>query len=176
MALTGHYTATCSTARSGGVATLYLIDAADVTSMTKGSGVTSYATIALATAKHFWTNSFDEDTCEWRENVEGEKGLFTITQEIEWMEAGLSLAQRNHLAELMASSVCGMIAIVKDGTGLYWVIGYDDQNGKARPLKLVTAPKTTAKLFADPAVGTTITLRRTTNELAHNTTASIVIA
>lgn len=175
MALTGAYTTTCTTARSGGVAKLYLIDEADLTSMTKGSGVSSYATITLGTSKVWKAIDFEEDTAHWNQTVEIEKGMAKITNEIEIQLPGLSTAQRDYLEDIIESSRCGMVGIVQDGTGTNWAIGYGDTFGKTRPLKAVSIAGTTAKEFNDPAVGSTLTLRCTTNELAHAVTAAITV-
>lgn len=176
MALTGAYTPTCTTCRSGGMAKLHLIDQADITSMTLGSGVSTYATITLGSGKTWKTFDFEEDTAHWNETVEIERGMAKYTEEIEIFAPGLSTTLRDYLEDMVESSTCGLVGIVEDGCGTKWSIGYTERFGKTRPLKVVSIAKTTAKEFNDPTAGATITLRCTSSEMAHAVTAAIVTA
>jgi len=175
MAITGAYTQTCSDCRSGGMPKLYLIPEADLNSMAKASTGTSYATITLGSGKKWFAIDFEEDTAHWNETVEGERGLYKVTEEIEIFLAGLGVTQRDYLEDLLESSPCGMVGVVQDGCGVNWVVGYTDRFGKTRPLKVVSINTTTAKEFNDPTAGSTVVLRCTSNELAHKTTATIVV-
>lgn len=142
--------------------------------MTKGSGVSSYATITLGSGKVWYQVDYEEDSAHWTETVEGERGLFKVTEEIEIFLPGLSTTSRDYIEDMMESSPCGMIAVVQDGCGVNWVVGYTDRFTNTRPLKVVSVSTTTTKEFNDATAGSTLTLRCTSNELARVATASIV--
>lgn len=162
MALTAGLTRSCASPSTGfgGVKALYLISDEDLTSFTLASGETGeYDTCTLAaTTNQWWEYQFHEDTCEFRENVEGEAGAYTVTQEIEFFVRGLSETNRDALQSLMDESDCGMTALVKDANDIVWVVGYSEEYLKTKPVRLVTDATTTNKVFNEKP-GSTITLK-----------------
>ena len=177
MALTGSYAHTCGTARYGGITKLWVLDQASVVSMTKGSGVTSYSTVTLASGVTGWYKiDFEENTCEWRENLEGERGVYGYTNEIELQIAGLSLAARDFIEKLVNSSPCGLIFIVEDSNGVKWAVGYSDRHGADRPMKVTTANGRTGMVFNEPESGTVITLSNQQAEKCRVVTAAVTEA
>lgn len=172
MAITAGRTRVCVPI-SGGVKTIWLVDAADVTSFTLTA--TAYTAVTMEPTKVFYKFEFDQDTAEFRENTErADNGGSITTQEVEWFFKGLSQADRDSLEEIVDSSTCGMIAIIEDQDGTMWTIGYSEKQLKERPLELASIASLTGKLFSD-AKGSTTILSATTNELARTFTGTVPV-
>lgn len=144
------YTNPCS-GNSGGNVALYLATAADVTSFTLGSGVSSYNTVTMPTGKKFVAFDFEEENCTFRINGEGAKGATKWTHEIEFDMGKLSLEARLAAMDLADNSPCGLIAIIKDANDIMWVVGYDEKDGKNRPLRVATATGDSKTDLLDPS-------------------------
>lgn len=163
MAITSGRTKVCQ-AVSGGVKTIWLADAVNVTSFTLGT--TEYNAVVMELTEVFYKFEFDQDTGEFRENSEqSDNGGIITTQELEFFFKGLSQADRDILEDIIESSTCGIIAIVEDQDGTKWVLGYSEKQLKERPLEVASIASLTGKLFSD-AKGSTTILSATTNELA----------
>lgn len=174
MALTQNLTQSCSAGKAAGIQTLYLIDKDDFTSATLASGSTSdYDTITLTSAKHFWTFEFEQDQAEFSESVEVERDSVKVTHSIEIFLPGVNASNRNAIQEIISSTPCGMIAVVKDNNGVNWLVGYTESQGKNRPVKLLTDETTTAKALGE-ANGSTVTLQSIDTTKAYTTSAVIV--
>lgn len=175
MALTAGLTLACSTARAGGIKTVYFISPADLTSMTYSSGSTSnYGTIALASGKKWYKFEFEEDMAELRETTEGNKGSFIVTQELELFFPAMDATNRAAIQMLYDESACGLIAAVTDSNNLTWILGYNAEFLKERPMRVVSDNTTTNKALNETP-GSTVVLRAIATKKARTTTASIVI-
>lgn len=175
MALTAGLTLACTNARAGGIKTVHFISAADLTSMTYASGSTSnYGTIALASGKKWYAFEFEEDMAEFRETVEGEKGSFIVTQEIELFFPRLDATNSAAIQNLMNESPCGLIGVVTDSNDTKWVVGYNAEFLKERPLRLVSDNSTTNKALNETP-GSTVVLRAIATKKARTTTATITV-
>lgn len=176
MALTAHLTLDCTDGIAAGLKTIYIIDVDDLTSMTLASGSTSeYDTITLLTAKHFWTFDFEEDMAEFRESLEGERGSYKVTHEVEFFVKGLAEAKRDALQELISNSPCGFVVVAKDANDVHWVVGYSEEWLKERPARISGLENTTLKALAE-IPGATVTLQSIDTDLARFTSATMVIA
>lgn len=174
MALASGLTLSCSTGRAGGISELYLISAADLTSMTLSSGSTSnFGTITLGSGKVWYKHEFEEDMAEFRETVEGTKGSYIVTQEIEVYFPAIDATNRLAIQNLMDESRCGVVALVKDSNATVWVVGYSSAFGKERPVRLISDNTTTNKALNETA-GSTIVLQAISRTKACTTTATIV--
>ena len=163
MAITSVRTKVCE-AISGGVKTIYLADAINVTSFTLGT--TEYTDVVMEATEIFYKFDFDQDTAEFRENSErSDNGGAITTQELEFFFKGMSQVDRDHIEDIIESSTCGIIAIIEDQDGTKWVLGYSEKQLKERALEMASVATLTGKLFSD-AKGSTIILNATTNELA----------
>ncbi len=172
MAITTGRTKVC-TAFSGGVKTIWLADAVNVTSFTLGSE--DYASVTMEAAELFYKYEFKQDSAEMRENTEKtDGGGVVVTQEIEFAYEGLSQVDRDSLDDLIESSTCGIIAIIEDQDSVMWVQGYSENQLKERASKVSSIVSTTGKLFSD-AKGSTTILQSITNELARTFTGTVPI-
>jgi hypothetical protein len=150
MASLTKYTNPCS-GNSGGNVKLYLAIAADVTSFTLGSGVSTYNTVTMPTGKKFVDFDFEEENCTFRINGEGAKGATKFTHEIEFAMGKLSNVARTAVMEIVENSPCGIIGIIKDANDQQWVVGYDQKDLKSRPLRMQTATGDTKTDLLDPS-------------------------
>lgn len=127
MSLTA-YTGICKAI--GGVKTLWLADAADVTSMTLGSGVQTYDTITMETAKVFTAFGFDRDQCNFKVTAKTENGAIAYDIAIEVKTRKVSDTLRTAIVEIATLAECGVIAVVQDNNSQYHVFGYNETEGK----------------------------------------------
>ena len=171
MALTTGISLVCQTWTGGGKK-LYLVDKADVTSFTLSGG--QYTAVTMVSGKVFKEYQFWDDSFEWKEsaNRNADSGSTMITDTIECQLQGNSNTNRSGLEEIIASSTCGMIAIVEDNNDTKWVIGYGERSKRA--LKQSTAEGSTGKK-QDDFVGATITLMVETLEKARVFTGSVPV-
>jgi len=73
MTIAAGYTKTCGS-KSSGLKNVWLIDKADVTSMTLGTGLTStYGIITLGSSKKWYEFEFAQDEAELRTAVEAQR-------------------------------------------------------------------------------------------------------
>lgn len=170
MAITTALAQSC-TAFSGGLQKLYLVDKADVTSMTLTGS--QYSAITMVATKVFKEFAFNDDSAERRENeAMADSGSVVVTGEIEFYIKGLTDTNRSAISEIIASSTCGVIAIAVDNQGTKWVHGYNELSKRA--MKLVTAAGTSGKKFGDIS-GTTLTLQNETGELSRVFTGTVPV-
>lgn len=146
MTLTAGLTQPCE-ARSGGLIEVFFANVNDVTSFTFAGGV--YTGVTMVATKVFFKFEFEQDTAERREVGTRENGSSKYAHDVEIFLAKLKTALRDRLQEVMDASACGMIAIVKDANGLFWVVGYSEKFLKERPLKLLSDTTGSGKLLTD---------------------------
>lgn len=133
MSLTA-YTKVCKAV--GGVKTLWLADAADVTSMTLGSGVQTYDTITMESAKVFTAFGFDRDQCNFTVTPVSENGAIKYDVAIEVKTRKVSDTLRTAIVDIATLAECGVIAVIEDRNGQYHVFGYNESEAKSRALML----------------------------------------
>lgn len=171
--LTAGLTKTCS-ARSGGIVSLWLANAADVTSFTLNASTGEYTAVTMASGKVFYKFDFKQDSGQWKDAGKSNNGAFSVEHMIETAWEGHSQTERNRAQDVANASTCGMIAIVLDGNGTKWVIGYNEKFGKERPLKLDTQDVDTGKAFTDPS-GSVVVIKSTDNEYSRTFTGSVPV-
>jgi hypothetical protein len=176
MAITSGISLLCTDGYKAGLKNLWLIDKADLISCTLTSGSTSdYDTITLGTSKKWYEFEFEEDLAELRVTVEGERGSYKVTQEIEFFVKGLSGTKMAAMDQLLDSSPCGMYAVCEDNNSVFWIIGYNETfTGGERPVRLASTNITTMKALGEVSGGT-IVLRCITTEFPYTVTAEIVV-
>lgn len=166
MAISSARTKVCS-AVSGGLNSIWLIDEADLTSFT----LTGEAYSAYTVTGSFYKFEFAQDSAEFRETASRENNSTSILQEVEFAFTGLSQTDRDHIQDIIDSSTCGIVAIVKDADGTKWVAGYSENQLKERPLRLTSDTTVTGKGMTD-LKGSTLVLSTTTNEKARTYTGA----
>lgn len=171
MALTTGINKECI-AWTGGGERLWLADKADVSSFTLTGG--QYTAVTMVSGKVFKEYQFLDDSFELRQNTTRNEtsGSVMIEAELECTFQGLNNTIRTALQEIIASSTCGVIAIVEDGNDNKWVVGYGEQSKRA--LKISQMPVSTGK-NQDDLTGAVMTLKNKTPELARVFTGTVPV-
>jgi len=168
---------TCSSSRSAGIDKLYLIDVADLTSMTLATGLTStYGVITLTSGSVWKEIEFEQDQAFYKQTIEGEmaRGMQPkVKHEISIFINECSLAVRDALEDILDASPCGMFAVVKDNNGIYWVVGYCSDFLKTRPVRPASL-EYDSKSGLGEVLGGTLVLSATNKKLGFKVTAAIV--
>ncbi len=171
MNLTAGFVKTC-VARSGGLVEVFLANRDDVDTFTLSGGVYTVANMVGSGVFHKF--EFDQDSANLLETATRENRSLKIDHIIEFFLGKLDQVMRDRMQEIADASNCGMIAIVKDANGLFWVVGYSEKQLKERPLELQTGAGDTGKAFTDPS-GTTVTIQSTDNEYSRTFTGTVPV-
>jgi hypothetical protein len=135
---------------------LWLGSSADVDTVTVVADELTLLT--MVTSKTFKTFDVDQDTLLRIEEGVGTGHNISYVHAIEAAFSKPSAALRTAMNNLADESPCGMIAIVRDGNGLYWVVGYNEVDKGTRGLKLVQ-DNTTSGAAPDDADGSKSSIR-----------------
>lgn len=150
-----NYSKTCSKNVAGAL-TVWLTEA---TNITAGTVVNDEITVlTLGTAKTFKTIDVDQDSITAMSEGTGTGSNISYVNSIEIKLSKLSAAQRTLINSLMDASPCGIVALVKDGNGLYQCYGWNETDLTTRGLKLVSDSFTTGTA-PDDAEGNKSTIR-----------------
>jgi len=140
MALAG-FTKICSK-NTPGNSLLWLIEASKLNSVTiTGDEVTAISTDA--TGDDFQVYEVDQDTLVRTEEGTGTGSNMSYIHAIEFSFSKPSAAMRTSINALADASPCGIVAIMRDGNGVYWLVGYNATDLASRGLKLVSDTMTT---------------------------------
>jgi len=110
----------------GGVLKVWLTDLDSVTSVTATSGHISAITMGGSPASVFYEFEFNRNTASFEENepINIENGSAYYMQTITLVIPKRDVDKRNTIKTLAQRD---LIAIVKDGNGIYWLVG--EENG-----------------------------------------------
>ena len=171
------YTKSCTDYDNGGVKNIYVIDRADLTSMTLGTGSTNvYGTITLATSKTWFEYEFKQDSAMFKEDVTMPNGSAKAEHRLEFYLEGIRATTSDAIQDLIDASSCGMIVVVELNNGQKVVMGYNESfTDKSRPAKIETDATDSGKLL-DDANGSVITILSSSDKKAFYTTAAITVA
>jgi len=128
------FTKVCSK-NVGGNSAVYLTETANIDSITVTSDEVSVVTMDGEETFHEVKGQID--TIIRTEEGEGNASniFYTHRVEIKFAKPSTELnVLRNALAD---ASPCGIVAIVTDGNGESWLVGYNETDGVNRPLRLV---------------------------------------
>ena len=154
---------------SGGVQRIALANAADVATISATAGVVD--TITMGTSKVFYEYQAEQDTAEWRENGEQVNGSLKYTEEIEMFfrkQNATTVAAMKEIGE----NLCGMVAAVLTTNGETFIVGWSENLGLERPLKLASDASTSGKELTDLS-GSTITLSCMSDSKAYTTSVDV---
>ena len=143
-------------ANSGGIRRIaFLTQAeAELASVTVAAGEITALTLAMG--DEFFEYDIEQDTGEWRENGEMVNGSLKYTEELEFYIRKNNTASRLAIENLV-SELCGVVAIVEDSNGSIFLLGYSEQLGFDRPLKMSSEAAGSGKELTDLA-GSTIVM------------------
>lgn len=127
------YTKTCAK-NVGGNSAVYLTEAANIATITVTAGEISALT--MDTGKTFHEIQSDLDSIVHTQEGEGTRNNIAYTHRVEMKFSKPSVTLNTLRDELAAASACGILAIVTDGNGTSWLIGYNETDSYNRPLYL----------------------------------------
>lgn len=130
------FTKACSK-NVGGNSAVYLTEASNVTAVTVSSGEIT-AALTMASGKTFHEVQADLDSVVHTQEGAGTQQNIAYTHRVEMKFAKPSLALNTLRDSLANASPCGILAIVTDGNGTSWLVGYNATDGTNRALFLVT--------------------------------------
>jgi len=122
--VTAGRTRNCSTAISGGVEFVYLVDKEDVASITIGANNEVTGIVMNPAPAVFFKFEFAPDTAQFTEALTNENCATSVVQTLVMNWRGRNQDDRNSIMEL-ASCCCGMVAIHGENTGISWIWGFD---------------------------------------------------
>lgn len=168
MALTAGLAKDCNP-NSGGIQRIALANVADITTISQTSGTID--TITMVATKVFYEFEAEQDSVEWRENGELVNGSLKYTEEIEMFFRKQNATTAAALREI-GENLCGMVAAVKTTNGETFIVGWSENLGLERPLKLASDASTSGKELTDLSGGT-ITLAAMVDEKAYPTSVDV---
>lgn len=138
------YTKACEKNVSGN-ARVFIAEAANVTSVT----VTAGEVAAITAASAFKESQADIDSVIRTEVAAGTRSNISYTHRVEMKFAKPSVELNIFRDSLTAASPCGMVAIVQDGNGECWLVGYNEADTTNRGLYVVTDDTNSGALPTD---------------------------
>lgn len=130
------YTKAC-TKNVGGNSAVYLTEAANITTVTVTSGEIS-AAITMGSGLTFHEVEADLDNVVHTQEGVGTQTNISYTHRVEMVFSKPSTALNTLRDSLADASPCGVVAIVSDGNGISWLVGYNVTDGTNRALYLAT--------------------------------------
>lgn len=130
------YTKACSK-NVGGNSAVYLTEASSLTSVTVAAGEIS-AALTMSGTLTFHEVQADLDSVVHTQEGAGNQSNIAYTHKVEMVFAKPSVGLNTLRDSLADGSPCGILAIVTDGNGVSWLVGYNVTDGTNRALYLVT--------------------------------------
>lgn len=130
------YTKAC-TKNVGGNSAVYLVEAAHITTVTVTSGEIS-AAITMSGTETFQEVQADLDNVTHTQEGTGTQTNIAYTHRVEMVFSKPSVGLNTLRDSLADASPCGVVAIVTDGNGVSWLVGYNATDGTNRALFLAT--------------------------------------
>jgi hypothetical protein len=139
------FTRTCAK-NIAGASKVFVAESAVITSITVTAGEIS----AVAGTTPFMRIDAEQDSVNWEQKVEkiGNNNV-KITETINFKVAPPATATNTFLQALIDGSPCGLFAIVIDGNGKCWLVGYNTTDLKNRPLRINTIDMKTGENPSD---------------------------
>jgi len=128
------YSKAC-TKNVGGNSAIYITEAANPATIAVTAGEIS--TLTMGSGKTFHQLQADIDTIIRVEEGEGVGANMKYSHRVEAKFSKPAVALSTLRDAIAGASPCGMLAIVTDGNGTSWLVGYNETDGFERPLRLV---------------------------------------
>lgn len=154
----------CAT-NMGGIKTVYLANASDVSSLTESSGVIT--AVSMASSAVFYQYNFVPGTSSMSSNyaVNAENGTRYVETDLVMVFNRMESTKR---LEITALAQGELVAIVVDNNGNKWYLGHDD------PITLSAGDGLTGTARADRN-GYSVTLRDNSLELPYSFTGTVPV-
>jgi len=128
-----------------GASKVFIAENASITGITVATGEISVITGTTP----FLRVDTEQDSVQWEEKLEkvGDNNV-KVTQTIDFKVVPPATATNTFIQALIDGSPCGLFAIVIDGNGKCWLVGYNTTDLKNRPLRIQSV---TQKTGANPS-------------------------
>lgn len=130
------YSKAC-TKNVGGNSAVYITEASNLSAVTVTTGEIT-AALTMDTGKTFQEVQANLDSVVHTQEGAGSQSNIAYTHKVEMKFAKPSLSLNTLRNSLADGSPCGILAIVTDGNGNSWLVGYNETDGTNRALYLVT--------------------------------------
>jgi hypothetical protein len=129
------FTRTCAK-NVAGASKVFIAESSVITAITVTTGEIS----AVTGTTPFMRVDADQDSIQWDQKVEqvGNNNV-KVTNTIDFKISGPSTATNTFIQALLDGSPCGLFAIIIDGNGKCWLVGYNTVDLKNRPLRVKLA-------------------------------------
>lgn len=145
--------------KNGGIRTLGLIAASDVTSVSYSEEDRALFELTLAAEKKFTKYEFREDEAEYSENISLVHHSPVVTHELRFV------LDKMGSDSILSLSEEGLIAVVRTMNDDIFLVGYSPRFEKERPLRVESVTSTTGKQLREETT-TTVVLQSIDTDLA----------
>ena len=145
--------------RNGGIRLLGLIDQREVVSATYSELDKGFTELTLDEGASLSKFEFLEDGAEYRETIAAKDGAPTVAHELTFTLERMDADTATAIEAIIEASRSGLIAVVVTINGDALLLGYSQEFGKERPLRIASAQATTGRLLSE-TTSETVTLRR----------------
>ena len=139
------FTRTCAK-NVAGASKVFVAENSAITAITVTTGEIS----AVTGTTPFMRIDAEQDSISWEQKVEkiGNNNV-KVTQNVNFKVAPPATATNTFLQALIDGSPCGLFAVLIDGNGKCWLVGYNTTDLKNRPLRLNTIDQKTGENPSD---------------------------
>ena len=135
--------------RNGGIRLLGLIDQREVVSATYSELDKGFTELTLDEGASLSKFEFLEDGAEYRETIAAKDGAPTVAHELTFTLERMDADTAAAIEAIIEASRSGLIAVVVTINGDALLLGYSQEFGKERPLRIASAQATTGRLLSE---------------------------
>jgi len=129
-----------------GTQKIFIAEKSVVTAITVTTGEIS----AITGTTPFMRVDAEQDSCNWEQSDERVGANNTkFSNLVEFMIAKPTKEMNTFVQSLIDASPCGLYAIVTDGNGQNWLVGYDSTSLTSRPLRYNSGKQKTGKNLSE---------------------------
>ena len=135
--------------KNGGIRMLGLIERSEVATITSQGSTTEFTAITFEEECCFSKYEFREDEAVYKESVSVSNGARVVTHELSFLLDKMGSESSVAVSAIAEAADEGLIAIVQTMNGDTFLVGYSQEFGKERPLRLASSDGTTGKQLSD---------------------------
>ncbi len=135
--------------KNGGIRMLGLIERSEVATITSQGSTTEFTAITFEEGCCFSKYEFREDEAVYKESVSVSNGARVVTHELSFLLDKMGSESSVAVSAIAEAADEGLIAIVQTMNGDTFLVGYSQEFGKERPLRLASSDGTTGKQLSD---------------------------
>ena len=135
--------------KNGGIRMLGLIERSEVATITSQGSTTEFTAITFEEGCCFSKYEFREDEAVYKESVSVSNGARIVTHELSFLLDKMGSESSVAVSAIAEAADEGLIAIVQTMNGDTFLVGYSQEFGKERPLRLASSDGTTGKQLSD---------------------------